>query len=190
MSDSSEFVKDSDSWMSLLARVSWLWLIHYACVTDGGLLDALLTSTLLNYVSFFTMSKSIDIYIQLMYFILQSLLPVICRLEAILLHIPLLIRKKQVYIHTSSTSFSRKGTSFRSSLSFLSTNQLSIGIPLESCKRHKIYALVSLWHRNIGRKMHVCNEWKKSVKKFYLIGKGLGWVVDYYRLGKIPSENV
>lgn len=31
-----------------------------------------------------------------------------------------------------STSFSRKGTSFRSSLSFRSTNQLSIGIPLES----------------------------------------------------------
>lgn len=32
----------------------------------------------------------------------------------------------------SSTSFSKNGTSFRSSLSFLSTNQLSMGIPLES----------------------------------------------------------
>lgn len=40
----------------------------------------------------------------------------------------------EVKIRTSSTSFSRKGTSFRSSLSFLSTNQLSIGIPLESLK--------------------------------------------------------
>lgn len=27
-------------------------------------------------------------------------------------------------------------------------------------------------------------------KEVYLIGKGLGRVVDYYRLGKIPSENV
>ena len=33
---------------------------------------------------------------------------------------------------TISTNFSRKGTSFNSSLSFLSMNQLSIGMPLES----------------------------------------------------------
>lgn len=38
---------------------------------------------------------------------------------------------------TSVTSFSRKGTSFRSSLSFLSTNQLSMGIPLDSWKWDK-----------------------------------------------------
>ncbi len=41
---------------------------------------------------------------------------------------------KNTLLHTSSTSFSKKGTSFRSSLSFLSINQLSIGIPLESCE--------------------------------------------------------
>lgn len=34
---------------------------------------------------------------------------------------------------TISTSFSRKGTSFSSSLSFLSMNQLSMGIPLDNC---------------------------------------------------------
>lgn len=69
-------------------------------------------------------------------------------------------------IHTSSTSFSRKGTSFSSSLSFLSMNQLSIGIPLESWKRHKSCAPVSGWHRALG---YLCNVflkhkvWKKGL---------------------------
>lgn len=35
---------------------------------------------------------------------------------------------------TISTNFSKKGTSFSSSLSFLSMNQLSIGIPLDNWK--------------------------------------------------------
>lgn len=35
---------------------------------------------------------------------------------------------------TISTNFSRKGTSFSNSLSFLSMNQLSIGIPLDNCQ--------------------------------------------------------
>lgn len=45
-------------------------------------------------------------------------------------------------VHTSSTSFSRKGTNFRSSLSFLSTNQLSIGMPLESWNMVKLLPTV------------------------------------------------
>lgn len=36
---------------------------------------------------------------------------------------------------TISTSFSKKGTSFSSSLSFLSMNQLSMGIPLDNWKQ-------------------------------------------------------
>lgn len=44
--------------------------------------------------------------------------------------------------HTSSTRLSRKGTSFSSSLSFRSMNQLSMGIPLESWKTNH-----TLWCR-------------------------------------------
>lgn len=42
---------------------------------------------------------------------------------------------------TISTNFSKKGTSFSSSLSFLSMNQLSIGIPLDNWKPDSLMLL-------------------------------------------------
>lgn len=87
-------------------------------------------------------------------------------------------------LRTSSTSFSRKGTSFRSSLSFLSTNQLSMGIPLESWANTHIQTVTPLKHRAATEGFTLLME------ELYLVGKGLGWVVDYYRLGEIPSQDV
>lgn len=95
---------------------------------------------------------------------------------------------------TSSTSFSRKGTSLRSSLSFLSTNQLSMGIPLESWRRSND---ITRWQK-YKLKFHLCFLLLLLVEKIkwetklwnYLIGKGLWWIVNYYGLGKIPAENV
>lgn len=79
---------------------------------------------------------------------------------------------------TSSTRLSRKGTSFSNSLSFLSMNQLSMGIPLESWKTNK-----PLWSRaNVA--------WTHRGIVFYLIGEGLRWVVDDDGLGEIPTQDV
>lgn len=71
---------------------------------------------------------------------------------------------------TISTSFSKKGTNFSSSLSFLSINQLSMGIPFDSCR---------------GRQ-HQQSEQRTSTNKavkhtdfweHHLIGKGLWWII-------------
>jgi len=45
------------------------------------------------------------------------------------------------------------------------------------------------WSSITGTSSNRCLLYR-PVEKVYLIGKGLGWVVDDYRLGKIPSENI
>lgn len=81
---------------------------------------------------------------------------------------------------TRSTRLSRKGTSFSNSLSFLSMNQLSMGIPLESWKTNNALWCHTHATRTHGGRQAVC----------YLIGEGLRWVVDDDGLGEIPTQDV
>lgn len=82
---------------------------------------------------------------------------------------------------TNSTSFSKNGTSFRSSLSFLSTNQLSIGMPLDSCKRET---------QSECQIFLKANKNKQTSKSTNLVCKGLRRVVDYYSFGQISPKYV
>lgn len=74
------------------------------------------------------------------------------------LHIWEIKKKKNL---TISTNFSKKGTSFSSSLSFLSMNQLSIGIPLDSWWNIEKSTII-LWIGNYEQN----RLWKLLVEKW------------------------
>lgn len=88
---------------------------------------------------------------------------------------------KPAHTLTNSTSFSKNGTSFRSSLSFLSTNQLSMGMPLDSCKEKA---------QSESQILPNSNKNKRASKQTNLVCKGLRRVVNYYSFGQISPKYV